>query len=225
MSSRWQEHAACKDTDPDLFDPPVARETTDSIRLRVKDANNWFCHTCPVADACAAHAAANRDDGIRAGVMYANGKPLTPRDVYKSKPRGPQKPRERRDPRTLAGAKYAELLDNGWTITDICIRYKVKPASVRVAMRRAEQPKPRRECGTYGAYRRHLNLGEPIDDPCQVANNIHMAKIRPRPHRVPCGTKRAYNRHLERGEQPCEDCRRANADAIREYRRRWDRAA
>lgn len=57
----WQEHAACRDHDPELFWPNGRRDTRVATALAI-------CATCPVAEQCAAYATEHRiRDGVWGG--------------------------------------------------------------------------------------------------------------------------------------------------------------
>lgn len=103
-------------------------------------------------------------------------------------------------------------------------------ASGRYALYRATAPdsegphtggKPLAECGTYGAYQRHLRYKEPVDDACREAVRLKSRARREREKpREPaaCGTRSGYQRHRRLGEPTCDLCRYANAAADRRLR-------
>lgn len=100
----WQDSAACRDTDPDLFFPASENETT--VRA-VKD----ICHACPVYDRCLAVALENGHHGIWAATTTAVRSRMVNRGEAKRRPA----------PRSTAGAeerreRYAELRAGGFTI-------------------------------------------------------------------------------------------------------------
>ena len=51
---------------------------------------------------------------------------------------------------------------------------------------RGDSPRKPAPCGTYAAFRRHERHGEPIDDACRVAYNVHQRQMyRQRSPRTP----------------------------------------
>jgi WhiB family transcriptional regulator, redox-sensing transcriptional regulator len=73
----WQDHAACRSADPDIFSPPeVTPPALEEARLR-------YCRQCPVEADCLRHAITRRESGIWGGEYFDNGRP---REVL---PRGP----------------------------------------------------------------------------------------------------------------------------------------
>lgn len=99
----------------------------------------------------------------------------------------------------------------------------VEVAKVKAKPKRAQAPKlpgkpPTRrahtgqgrqlaECGTYGAYRRHLRNKEPIDPACAEAAREQWRNREGRERYLsPCGTYTAKRRHIRNGEQPCDLC-------------------
>lgn len=60
----WDQHAACKPSDLDLFFPPSYGR---SYRTWIEEAKA-VCATCPVRAECLTDALANSPDGIRAGL-------------------------------------------------------------------------------------------------------------------------------------------------------------
>ena len=68
VDSDWGREAACRDSLGQL-DPYEYGDQKQFVRQ--------FCHSCPVAEACAAQAEAYRErDGVWGGIAYQNGKRL-----------------------------------------------------------------------------------------------------------------------------------------------------
>jgi WhiB family redox-sensing transcriptional regulator len=71
---RWQEHAACRSADPEIFWPPA---NTEPVLERYLPEAKRVCNTCPVAAECLAYAlATGQDDGIWAGTTPAERRQL-----------------------------------------------------------------------------------------------------------------------------------------------------
>jgi WhiB family transcriptional regulator, redox-sensing transcriptional regulator len=71
----WRSRSACRDADPQLFDPPTSDDRSPRrINARLAKAN-IFCGRCPVRVDCELEAQIERDSGVRGGVMYADGRP------------------------------------------------------------------------------------------------------------------------------------------------------
>ncbi|GAA4553220.1 WhiB family transcriptional regulator [Amycolatopsis samaneae] len=78
MTADWQEEAACRNEDPELFFPisevgPGARQTRHAQAV---------CARCPVRAECLSHALRNGlDHGVFGGTTAAERRALTRRDV------------------------------------------------------------------------------------------------------------------------------------------------
>jgi hypothetical protein len=81
--------------------------------------------------------------------------------------------------------------------------------------------RPPAPCGTVAAYQRHRRKGEPVDDPCRLANNKAKREQQGNPagrgNRKPIahGTTAGYQQHRYRGDAACEAC----TEAARDYQR------
>lgn len=84
------------------------------------------------------------------------------------------------------------------------VKLPARPPARRV---HAGQGRKLAECGSYGAYRRHLRYGEPIDEPCaEAARRQWRERETPRErYLAPCGTYTALRRHRRLGET-CDKC-------------------
>lgn len=57
---RWQDHARCRDLDPDLFFPPLDSEPPEQRQAR-EGAAKSVCAACPVRSDCLSWAIAHRE--------------------------------------------------------------------------------------------------------------------------------------------------------------------
>ena len=93
MSAYWREQAACRTADAALFDDQLDLSGELAIhRWQRHEKAKTICDRCPVADHCLEDAIANRDTGIRAGILVISGHPFgqsrRPREPRALKPCG-----------------------------------------------------------------------------------------------------------------------------------------
>lgn len=65
VGSRWREHAACRDHDPELFFPIATHGPTNVAQVAAAKA---VCHSCPVTLDCLTEALTRIPDGIAGGL-------------------------------------------------------------------------------------------------------------------------------------------------------------
>lgn len=98
--------------------------------------------------------------------------------------------------RALSAEKERELLveyEDGWTIHELTIIYKVSTRTV---------------------YRILARNGVPLKNPKKKRKR---RTLEPKPVVLkPCGTNAAYQRHRRNGEYPCTPCLEAHAQNVRE---------
>lgn len=102
-------------------------------------------------------------------------------------------------------------------VAPVKAKAKPKPVAAKLPARRPTKKVGKKghklaACGSYGAYRRHLRHGEPIDEACKEAAREQWRNRQGRVrYLAPCGTYTAKRRHVRNGEPPCEKCATAPA--------------
>jgi WhiB family transcriptional regulator, redox-sensing transcriptional regulator len=107
----WQDYAACKDADPELFFPPMGGST---------DQAKAICGRCFVRAECLDYALDHGSWGVWGGVSFYQGRPLDA-DLRAANP-----PRSRKDPAYCPSGKHRRTEANtheqpaGRTICRLC---------------------------------------------------------------------------------------------------------
>lgn len=204
-AAAWQDSAACRGGDADLFFP---NGDSGPNLLAIEQAKN-ICRACPVLEACAQWADAERVEyGIFGGLTEqerkaarraATRRRLSPEDAAKKAEQKTRTLQSIYDDNTvrLYGGHLA------WT----------GPKQVHF---KGQQFTPKQFCFVLG---RGRNPDGPVRPECGVTECVLPAHLADTAERSGCGTRLGYRRHLSNGETPCDRCRRANADA--DNRLRW----
>jgi ferredoxin len=71
MNANWQQWAACRTADPDLFTPPDGQKQTVTEATE-RYAIREYCGVCPVVAECLANAVTLKMQGVAGGMTEAD---------------------------------------------------------------------------------------------------------------------------------------------------------
>lgn len=155
-SEDWRKEAACRETDPTLFDERLDGETPVEQAARHKLAFA-VCKTCPVSEQCAAGFVRGVDEGVRDGKRLPpilNPARQTRKEIVHGTERGEKQHRRRKEQPCQP-----------------CLDAANRAKKDREARAVAKQSPRIAVCGTYSGYKRHHRLKEEKCRPCMDARN------------------------------------------------------
>lgn len=146
-------------------------------------------------------------DTAQLGSRSTAAKAVTSTDDMLRRPDSSSAPDALRNLPPVEVVRKARPIRAGGVSTPRVRSVKLKLPARRPAPRATGSGRNLAECGTYGAYRRHLRNKEPIDPACAEAAREQWRNREGRERYLsPCGTYTAKRRHIRNGEQPCDLC-------------------
>ncbi len=190
----WQDLAACRDEDPELFFP---KGSEGPWILAIEQAKA-VCRPCPVAAECLRFALDTHSDGIFGGLTQ-------PERV--SAVRAAHRRRQPRAERTFASVLNASTTSAGghllWSGTaQVCFAGRAyTPRQLAFIVDRNRQPVGR------------------VLSTCDFDRCVLPSHLGDDAERARCGTRPGYQKHLRENTEICAPCRQANTDADNRLRR------